>query len=149
MILQEPLEEWQISSDQLERWSEMSPNEVIADRDYLVQLTSIDVERLKRSQATFEQVYERYLPRFQQELKDNYNIQQAPMFSETLGRWVLSVLEMPQFMVQILDLHGRVPPQVIRETLNMLIMMAGDVPEDGEEWQRAIYILSLPLMLER
>ncbi len=133
----------------LAAWFTLNPVALIDAPSYQDAVGSLDTALLQRSYAEAHKAYESVLPAFQQEMETRYGYDHAPMFSTSLGKWLISVAERPHYMPQVFSLHASVPPMIIQETLPLLLRTMDHIGAGRDEWQRALALLSLPMMLPR
>lgn len=133
----------------LAAWFTLNPVALIDTPSYQDAVGSLDTALLQRTYAQAHTAYEAVLPAFQQEMETRYGYDHAPMFSTSLGKWLISVAERPHYMPQVFTLHASVPPVIVQETLPMLLRAMDRIGEGRDEWQRALALLSLPMMLPR
>lgn len=138
----------EIPESTLERWLELSPTQLIDDPEYLKTVATLDRRTLMGTMPRVLASYGILLPRYQIELFDKYNITSAPMFSDSMTRWILSVLESPHFMGQILEIHRDIPTEVFLEGIPVILEVLDKVHYGGKAWQEAICLLCLPLIAD-
>lgn len=121
----------------------LAPIDIYQNGRYQELVSQIDQKALEQTLSFVRVIYDEYLP----EIKDRYQLQRTVMSGYTLGSWLLGYISFPDKMVDLLDRHRKVPPQVIREVLPELLDLLETIPEGAAAWQRAMVIVALPLMI--
>ena len=135
-----------ISEAELTRIRSMPPEQLFQDTSYMQLLETIDASSLENTLQDARDAYERVLPQFQDNLHENYGIDRAPMFSESLGKWMISVAQMPQYIDQVAKLHDRLDPNIIAEGVPLLLEILDYIPNAKNEWKRALMLIVLPML---
>lgn len=128
-------------------WSTCSPQELVTDMDYIDLIFTLDKSLLEHTLHHARAAYEEMLPYFQQQLNVRYGIKEAPMFSQTMANWILSIVEYPQYIQKLIQFHHNIPVEAIMGGLPMMLEMLSHLKEGHEEWQRAVCVICLPLVL--
>lgn len=136
-----------LRADKIDRFVKMSTTQIYNDADYQDFLKTLDREFLIETLPLARQAYENNLPKFTAELQDRYRLPNMPMSAFTLGNWVVGVLEYPSTAGEIINMHGRVPAEVITNSLEELLEFLDDMPKGSAEWQQALCLLAFPLMM--
>lgn len=126
----------------------LSAKEIVADRTYIGLVNSLDTALLEHTLPQVRAAYEKMLPEFQKQLFVQYGINRAPMFSSTLGNWIISIAQYPHYLTDLVNMHHNVPREAIIGGLPLLLEMLDHTPEASKEWKRALVVLTLPLMLK-
>ncbi len=71
------------------------------------------------------------------------------MSGYTLVNWVLGFMMYPERMRDMLSVHASVSSGVVADMLPHLVDLLEKLPENREDWQRALLIFSLPLVVQR
>ncbi|MCB9450564.1 MAG: hypothetical protein H6672_03950 [Anaerolineaceae bacterium] len=121
----------------------LAPQEIYQSAMYHELVRQIDQKELEQTLASVRVIYDEHLP----EIKDRFQLQRTIMSGYTLGSWLLGYIAFPDKMVDLLDRHQNIPPQVIREVLPELLDLLETIPEGAAAWQQAMVIVALPLMV--
>jgi hypothetical protein len=131
-----------LSLDDMEYLFSLSPRAMYEDPVYQSLIAQLDVEMLRDTLDDVQNLYNTYIER----IKEAHNLSHTVMSGHTLSRWIVAYLVHPERMEEILDHHALLPTQKIAETLPSLIDVLGRLEDGGQEWQRALVIMSLPLL---
>lgn len=131
----------------IDGWRHLSADAIVRDPDYMGYVRSIDRVQLEATFYEMRKTYQQTLGHFQHMLTRRYGIQSAPMFSEILGAWIMNAIDQPNYLEHIIRRHNRIPREIIRESLPMLLEMLSTNPDERNEWQRAVTILTLPMLI--
>lgn len=131
-----------ISTQELERLLAMPAAAIYNDPDYIDLVTSLDREHLDRTAVHTRDAYDKYLPT----IKEQFGLRGSIMSGYTLSNWVLGFLMYPERLSDMIKYHASLSPDMIARLLPHLVRLLDEVPEGREEWQRALVILSLPLL---
>ena len=122
------------------------PAAAIYDDPFYQELVqSINPRALEGSAHIVRAIYEENLG----EIKAEYNLTDTVMSGYTLVNWVLGFMMYPERMRDMLSVHTSVPSGVVADMLPRLVDLLEDLPENREDWQRALLIFSLPLVAQR
>jgi hypothetical protein len=135
-----------IPTSTLKRFMSLPGKKLLKDPEYIAILKDLDRELLEATLADARNAYEKGLPAFSEQLAARYGLDSTPMSAYTLGNWVVGALQYPENTDQILKMHDRVPGEAISGGLTDLLHMLDNLPAGAQEWQRALAVLSLPLM---
>jgi len=131
----------------IEYWQTLSAVQIVHNRDYIDALRDVDRLELESSFNEIRTRYQGHLVHFQRMLAQRYGVHHAPMFSEILGHWVLSAVEQPSYLEHVIKRHARMPREMISDGLPMLVDMLASPSGERNEWQRAVVLLTLPMLL--
>ncbi len=131
----------------VDRFLVMGAEAIYKDDEYMGLVRSLDGALMEDTLPDVREVYERHLSEFVAELQAKYRLAQNPMSAYTLGNWVVGMLRYPETTNTLLKMHSEVPSQMIVDGLPHLIGFIEDLDRGRTEWQRALCILSIPLML--
>lgn len=118
--------------------------------DYKALIEGLDIPLLEQTVPHAREAYRRQLDGFIQVLEDEYDLENPVMSPFTLGNWLVQFLYEQDKLPELLAKHERVPIEALRDGLPELLRMLDDIDDDAirQEWQRAMCILSLPLIAE-
>lgn len=132
-----------IPVDELEYFLSLSPAEIYQDAHYKALVSQINGLELENSLSAIRTAYDEHLPA----IKDRHHLRYTLMSGYTLSSWILGYISFPDTMSDLLDRHKKVPAQIVKTVLPELLDLLGTVPEGAAEWQRALIIVSIPLMV--
>ena len=131
-----------MSAHEIERLLALPAAKIYEDPVYRDMVASLDREHLDRTAKYARDVYDKHILA----LQEQYNLNSSLMGGYTLSNWVLGFLMYPKRMIDMLQYHTSLPPNMIATLLPQLVQLLDEVPEGREEWQRALIIFSLPLL---
>ena len=137
-----------VSPGKVARLLTLSQQQVYADQEYLGWVNQLDAERLYDTLQYARSVYEAYMPEFSQHLSNQFGMHKTVMSAYTLGNWLVGFLQFPNTINGLTRMHQHIPRQAIADLLPRMLEVLQEMPEGGREWQRALAILSLPLLSE-
>lgn len=123
----------------------LPPADIYASHFYRSLVESLDYNILSAAMPEVRAAYDQYLPAVVDHLRDDLDYRGKPMTSSTLSNWVLGFLHEPAYLSKMVDLHARVPMQVLEYSLPEILAILDTIGSAGEEWKRAIMVLSLPM----
>jgi len=132
----------------IDRLLQMGTIHIYQDDDYIAALEGLDRVYLEDTLPLARDAYESHLDDFTQEIAERYGVDSEPMSPFTLGNWVVGMLQYPSHAAKMIAMHERVPRVAVRESLHHLLRMLDDMPEGTQQWQRALCLLSFPLMTD-
>lgn len=118
------------------------------DESYLKLVESLNYRLLENTLLDARSVYDEHLPELVDYLRNEYNYQGKPMTALTLGNWLLGFLHNHQNLHMLHKMHAHIPMEIIEHGLPKILEMLGYIRQGGKEWQRAMAVLSLPLLVE-
>ncbi len=124
----------------------MQGREIIRDKRFVDLLRSVDKDLLEKTLPEARAAYAAHLPDFSNQLSKRYGLANTPMSAYTLGNWVVGALQFPDYLDTILDMHADIATEVFVGGLPELLAIVDEMPKAGGEWQRALCLLSIPLM---
>lgn len=133
---------------QIVRLLNMTAAAIYADDEYKGWIASLNPDVLHDSLPHARSAYELSLPRFTKVLKEKYGLSNTPMSAFTLGNWLVGFLRYPESIADMPSLHQRVPVEAFREMLPDMLKILDNVP-DGDQWQKAMALMALPMMAVR
>jgi hypothetical protein len=135
-----------IPLDEVERLLELSMEGIYSDEGYQALLKSLNRPVLEETLPEARAAYEAGLPQLKVTLAKKYKVDTEPMSPNTLGNWVITALRSSHNLEQMIKHHERVPGEMILGGLPDVLNMVSHIHEGSSEWQRALCILSLPLI---
>lgn len=132
-----------IPVSEIERVMSLTPEAIYQDEVYQAWITSLDTRLLSHELPYARAAYDKGLAL----IKQKHELIGTIMSGHTLCNWVLGFLMYPEKMRDMLDYHVSVSPAVVASILPELITLLDDMPAGREEWQRALVIFSLPLLV--
>ncbi len=136
-----------VSPATLQRFLSMEATALYEDDEYMSLVRSLNRNLMEETLPEVRAAYEKHLPGFVDEIKKQYQLKDNPMSAYTLGNWMVGILRYPETTNTLLNMHTRVPSQMIIDGLPHLLSFLDEVERGGAEWQRALCILSIPLMV--
>jgi hypothetical protein len=133
----------QVPVDEVERLMSLRPEAIYQDTTYQAWITSLDTILLSRELPHARAAYDRGL----NPIKEKYKLAGTIMSGHTLCNWVLGFLMYPEKLRDMLDHHAAVPVQSVAAALPELLALLEEMPSGREEWQRALVIFTLPLLV--
>ena len=131
-----------LPAEEAERLLAMPAGAIYRDRGYQALVTDLDESVLHNTARYVREVYDRELP----DLKAQYGLVDTVMSGYTLCNWVLGYLNYSSRLSDLLAQHDRIPVDTMLDMLPKLVEMLETVPEGREEWERALLIITLPLL---
>lgn len=120
-------------------------DELAQDEAYQALLAQLDQQLLSRTLHDVRKIYDSNLAEFKRE----YDLQDTVMGGHTLGNWVLGYLMYPDQLHSLADRHVNVPTEKVQQMLlDLLSLLQRQTGEGCREWQRALALLTLPLLAE-
>jgi len=132
-----------VTPQDVDRLLSMPPAEIYADKFYQDLVIQLDPRLLQKTSDYAYSAYDEHLP----SLKEEYGWLNTLMGGYTLCNWVLGFLMYPETLPDLLPHHARIPNDVVAEVLPKLVALLDTMPQGREEWQRALVVLSLPLLV--
>ena len=131
-----------LPADETERLLAMGAEAIYQDKRYQFLVTGLDASLLHNTAGHVRDVYDKELP----DLKARYGLAGTVMSGFTLCNWVLGYLNYPTKLSDLLGQHERIPVKTMADMLPELVDLLESVPEGREEWERALLIITLPLL---
>jgi hypothetical protein len=132
-----------VSQGEIKRLLALPSQDIYQDPTYQSWVKQLDQQLLLQSSEAVRNVYDRELP----DLKDRYGLTGSIMSSYTLCNWVLGFLMFPARLSNMIEHHASVPTGTIGQALPELLEYVGEIPTGGAEWQRALTLMTLPLLV--
>ncbi len=120
--------------------------ETYRDPHYIQLLESLDNKYLRQTLGMVRDYYDEHLGEFVDELENRYQISRGAMSGFTLANWVIGFLDYPDYAVDLLERHSKLPAEVFDGGLEDLLLLLEGLPEGREQWQQALCLLAFPLM---
>jgi len=133
-----------ITDKEAERFLPLSPTQIFQDADYQALVANLDSTILHQTADYVRETYERGLPA----IKEKYQWTNTVMGGYTLCNWVLGFLKYPERLPDLIERHARLSKSDIRRALPEITALLDALPEGRTEWQRALTLFSLPLILD-
>jgi hypothetical protein len=134
----------QVSAAEIDRLLALRPEAIYQDKIYQTWIASLDTVQLSSNLPHARAAYDRGLD----PIKHKYKLSGTIMSGHTLCNWVLGFLMYPEKLRDMLDHHASVPTRSVAAALPELIALLDDMPSGRDEWQRALVIFTLPLLVE-
>jgi hypothetical protein len=135
-----------ITSPAVERLLRMRPSDIYQDPMYKKLVESLDREYIRSTLRDAHKAYKMGLPQFMEDLSSIHRFSDTPMSAYTLSNCLVAYLDAPEHMADFLDRHNHIPKDLMRDGLPHLIQMLSQMPQGCNEWQRAMAIISIPLV---
>ena len=136
----------QLPLNEVNRLRTMSAQEVFADKAYLRALKQIDRHFLEETLQEARKAYALHMDEFKAEIQSRYGISSEPMSAFTLGNWVVGVLQYPDQVKELMNMHGNVGGEVFAGSMEQVLTILEDMPHGTREWQQAMCMLAFPMM---
>jgi hypothetical protein len=131
-----------LPADETERLLAMPAETIYRDAAYQSLVTGLDETLLHDTAQFVREAYDQGLP----DLKARYGLAGTVMSGFTLCNWVLGYLNYPTKLSDLLGQHERIPVKTMTDMLPELVDLLEGVPEGRQEWERALLIITLPLL---
>jgi hypothetical protein len=114
------------------------------------QLNSLDINLLKATLPTAGAVLAKELPPFYNWLKNELDVKRVPDSPEHTTKWVIAFVNHKESLTHLVELHRPVPRAALESAIPRLVGLFEDVENAPvqQEWQHAIAILCLPLVVD-
>ena len=136
------------SQSTIDTFLTMSPSDIYGDPYYKELVNKLDYRHLDQSLKEARDTYEEGLPDFMDKFSHLYDFGGSPMSPTTLANWLVSFIKFHDFMHQLPEKHANVPRQALRQGLPDLLSMLDNMSDGREDWQKALALLSIPLVTE-
>lgn len=136
-----------IEIDELQRLLEMAPHAVLDDPSYQGLLQSLDLALLRKTLPLVRAALARGIPTFNERYQAMYSATESPMSEETLSNWLVVFIQYPNTLRSLVANHQRVPVEFIRLGLPDFLSIVDGMPRGCAEWQRAMAVLAVPLLV--
>lgn len=133
----------QVPVREVERLLSLHPEAIYQDTVYQGWIANLDTKLLSRELPHARAAYDSGLNL----IKHKYNLTGTIMSGHTLCNWVLGFLMYPSKLRDMIEHHAAVPVESVAAALPELIALLDDIPSGREEWQRALVIFTLPLLV--
>ena len=133
-----------ISQQEVQGLLALSKEQVYKAGSYQDLVSQLDYNALSDTLPAIRQAYELYLPVVVNSLRTEHGYTGNPMTPSTLGNWVLGFLYNPAYLDKLPGLHRNVPIEVIEAGLPQVLDVLDHAGEVGQEWKKALAVLSLP-----
>jgi hypothetical protein len=123
--------------------------EIYDDSEYKAWVSQLDAEQLYATPPHAREAYNQRMPHYSQFLGENYNLSNTKMSAFTLANWLVAFLQYPEYMRDMIKMHRRLPADAIAAVLPDMLESLQEMPDGGRDWQRALALLALPLLVSR
>ncbi len=139
-----------LSQSQLEGLLSKSLTDSLNSPEFQQQLDSLDIELLKETLPTAGEVLAKQLPPFYNWLKNELGVQRVPDSPEHTTKWVIGFVNNQESLTHLVELHRPVPRLALENSIPRLVGSFEEVEDMRirQEWQKAIAILCLPLIVD-
>jgi len=137
------------STEEVQRLLKKTGQEVFMDPLFQEHLAGLDVELLQNTLADARQAYSDGLPSLKGAIVQQYDYVTDPVTPFALANWLVGFLKQPDQLMTLVEWHHRVPLEIVRTGLPMLLEMLEMMPEGRQEWQHAVAIVGLALVASR
>lgn len=114
--------------------------------DYQRLIASVDKRKLDRTLPLAKEAYANGLDKLKVQLTIKYRVDAKPMSAYTLASWVVGILDHPNRLSDLIQMHDKIPGRAIVDSLDTLVDILDTLPEGKDTWQRALCLLTMPLM---
>lgn len=135
-----------LSEQEVRRFLSRPAADTYRDPAYIKTLEQLDQGYLKRTLGMVRDYYDQHLGEFAAELENRYQISRGAMSGFTLANWVIGFLDYPDYAIDLLERHAKLPAEVFDGGLEDLLSLMDGMPEGREQWQQALCLLAFPLM---
>lgn len=116
------------------------------DSAYLNQIRQIDTERLYETLPAARDIDAEYVPQYNQILSERFGLHNSVMSAFTLGNWLVGFLQFPKTLDNLSQHHKRLPKEAMAELLPHMLSVLEDMPHGSADWQKALALLSMPML---
>ncbi|MBD0262536.1 MAG: hypothetical protein ICV78_07375, partial [Tolypothrix sp. Co-bin9] len=138
-----------LPSTQLETLLSKTLSECLNSSELKQLLDSLDGNLLKKTLPTAGGVLAKELPPFYNWLKNELGVERIPDSPDHTTKWVIGFINNQQSLTRLVELHRPVPRLALESAIPRLIGMFKEIenPQVQKEWQKAIAVLCLPLVV--
>ncbi|WP_026736486.1 hypothetical protein [Fischerella sp. PCC 9605] len=139
-----------LSQTQVETLLSKTLSECLNSLDFQQQLDSLDINFLRETLPTAGSVLAKELPPFYDWLKNELDVKRVPDSPEHTTNWVINFVNHQESLTHLVELHRPVPRPALETAIPRLVESFNGL-EDRQvkkEWQKAIAILCLPLVVD-
>ncbi|MCX7592778.1 MAG: hypothetical protein N2235_03240 [Fischerella sp.] len=139
-----------LSQNQVETLLSKTLNECLNSPEFQQQLDSLDINLMRETLPTAGEVLAKELPSFYDWLKNELNVERVPDSPEHTTNWVINFVNNQENLTHLVELHRPVPHPALETAIPRLVELF-DAVKDWQvkkEWQKAIAILCLPLVVD-
>lgn len=137
------------SVEEVQRLLKMTGQEVFMDPLFQEHLAGLDVGLLQNTLVDARHAYSDGLPALKSAIVQRYDYTTDPVTPFALANWLVGFLKQPDQLMPLIEWHHRVPLEVVRTGLPMLLEMLEMMSEGKVEWQHAVAIVGLTLVASR
>ncbi|MCA9902210.1 MAG: hypothetical protein KC547_00020 [Anaerolineae bacterium] len=131
---------------EIDRLLALSQDEIYNDATYLNQVRQLDAEYLYDTLPAARDIYAQYVPQYNQILSERFGLHNSVMSAFTLGNWLVGFLQFPTTLDGLSKFHKRLPKDAMAELLPDMLSVLDDMPQGSADWQKALALLSLPML---
>jgi hypothetical protein len=138
-----------LPSTQLEALLSKTLSECLNSSELKQLLDSLDANLLKKTLPTAGGILAKELPPFYNWLKNELGVERIPDSPDHTTKWVIGFINNQQSLTRLVELHRPVPRLALESAIPRLIEMFKGIenPQVRQEWQKAIAVLCLPLVV--
>ncbi|MBD2432213.1 MULTISPECIES: hypothetical protein [Fischerella] len=135
---------------QVESLLSKSLTECLNSPEQQQQLNSLDVNLLRETLPTAGAVLAKELPPFYSWLTKELGVERVPDSPDHTTKWVIGFVNNQESLTNLVELHRPVPRPALERAIPRLIELFVGVKDTQvrKEWQKAIAILCLPLVVD-
>jgi hypothetical protein len=139
-----------LSQTQVEALLSKSLSECLNSPELKQQLNSLDVKLLRETLPTAGAVLAKELPPFYHWLTHELGVEHVPDSPDHTTKWVIGFINNQESLTNLVELHRPVPRPALERAIPRLIELFVGVEDTQirKEWQKAIAILCLPLVVD-
>ena len=134
-----------VSTQDVERLLSLSQSEIYETATYQRLVQKLNYDKLFATLQEVRDAYDEHLPELIDYLKDEHGFTGKPMTSYTLGNWMLGFLHNTSQLSKLASFHHKIPKHILEEGLPAILQILDDLGDTGQEWKKAMSLLSLPL----
>jgi hypothetical protein len=138
-----------LPSTQLEALLSKSLSECLNSSELKQKLDSLDTNLLKKTLPTAGGVLAKELPPFYNWLKNELGVERIPDSPDHTTKWVIGFINNQESLTRLVELHRPVSRLALESAIPRLLAMFEGIQNPGirHEWQKAIALLCLPLVV--
>ena len=138
-----------LSQTQLKVLLSKSLAECLKSPELQQELNRLDTNLLKETLPTAGTVLAKELPPFYNWLKNELGVKRVPDSPDHTTKWVINFVNHQESLTRLVELHRPVPRPALERSIPRLVATFDGVeaPQVRQEWQKAIALLCLPLVV--
>jgi hypothetical protein len=132
-----------------ERLLSLNLEKLLSENVVKTLLQNLNVSLLQQTLPTAATVLSEKLPPFYSWLKQELGVKRVPDGPDHTTRWVVNFLNNQESLTRLVDLHRSIPSSSLKSATPRLVSLFASVvdPEVRQEWQRAIALLCLLIIV--